>query len=247
MRCQAYVKTNKKQCQRNALKGSKYCWSHETKGPLFASLILGGLISLFLSSAWNSLVVSDEERELINLHSENVKLNESVNTLAGSSDSLLTQNTDLFLQNQELLRQIAGYQNDIEEQKRTVEALRDYSDIAHLDALGYPPGFGPGSDLKVNSQLVEMLKETYTIRKKQLFMRRDSQAEVTYRAVIGKYPNFPFGYYFVSLCLRERKDVAWRKYARQAAELLQKTTMIAGHNENHDEILTKLQGYLSQK
>jgi len=163
-----------------------------------------------------------------------------------SDDSLYTQNKDLLSQNKKLITQITEYQEDIEEQKKTIDALRDYSHVAQLDALGSPPGFGPGSDIKFDSPLIEMLKGTYTTRKKQIFMKRDTKAEARYREVIDKYPNFPFAYYFVALCLRERNDKGWRQYAEAAVNILLKTTTIDGHNENHDEVLRKLQSYLNQ-
>lgn len=177
---------------------------------------------------------------------ESSQLSRNLESLRRSNDSLYTQNSQLLTQSEELLSLIAQYQDDIEEQKHTINSLRDYSHVATLDALGYPPGLGLGSDLKFNSPLTEMLEGTYTTKDKQLFMKRDSQAEARYRAVIDKYPNSPFAYYFVALCLHQKDDSGWRQYAEAAVNILMKTTMIDGHNANHDEVLQKLQSMLKQ-
>lgn len=129
----------------------------------------------------------------------------------------------------------------------TLIALRDYSSVARLDALGNPPGAGIGSDLKVDTELTKLLEGTYTVARSRIFMKRDPEAEQRYRTVIERFPKFPFGYYFLAICLRERGDKKWRMHAEHAVEILHKTTQIDGHNSNHDEVFQKLLSWLNAK
>lgn len=135
----------------------------------------------------------------------------------------------------------------IENLKLDVYALKEFSTIAQLDAVGNPPGYGHGSDIKFNSELTDLLTNTYTVKNNQYYMERTSEAELIYRSVIEKYPKFPFAYYFLVLCLREKKDESWKIYTKKAIEIFEITTSIVGHNSNHDEILKKLRKYLNKR
>jgi Ca2+/Na+ antiporter len=128
-----------------------------------------------------------------------------------------------------------------------VTSLKEYSSVACLDALGNPSGFGYGGDLKYNSPLTRMLEGTFNEKSDQLHMSRDQEAEAKYRAVIKKFPKFPFAYYFLALCLRDRGDPCWRDYATKAIVILEKTTTIDGHHRHHDEVLRRLRDYLGEK
>ena len=59
----------------------------------------------------------------------------------------------------------------------------------------------------------------------------------TCKSVIEKFPQCPFAYYFLSLCLKERGDSSWRGYAEKARSILQKTTSVENHSKDHDLIL----------
>lgn len=74
--CQAVTTLSKKQCKKNALPGSKYCFFHIEKTPLLISLILGTLITLSLSAIWYKLVPSEELKAL------NIESNERKKTAA---------------------------------------------------------------------------------------------------------------------------------------------------------------------
>ena len=131
--------------------------------------------------------------------------------------------------------------------ERTLVAVRDYSAVALLDALGNPPGGGPGSDIKIQNELTSLLEGTFSLADDKIQMRRDQEAEARYREVIAKFPNFPFGHYFLALCLKDRGDQQWRGHAQRAVDILLLTTQIDGHNRNHDEILSKLTSWLEEK
>jgi len=118
--------------------------------------------------------------------------------------------------------------------------IRDYSSVAQLDALGQPPNMGITSDVKIENKLTMLLEGTYSVANGQIFMKRDLKAEQRYITIIEEYPNFPFGYYYLALCHRERGDDEWRLHAQHALDILKNTTQIDGHSKNHDEVLNKI-------
>ena len=125
-------------------------------------------------------------------------------------------------------------------------ALRDYSSVANRDALGNPNYAGIGSDIKYNDELTSLLADMYSIEGSQIVMKRGLEAEQRYREIIDKFPKFPFGYYFLAFCLRERGDDEWRFHARQAVKILRMTTQVDGHSRNHDEVLNKISSWLEE-
>ena len=64
--------------------------------------------------------------------------------------------------------------------EKTSQAILDYSDVARLDALGNPPGFGPGGDIVFNDELTLLLKGTYEFKNNQIHMSRSPEAEAKY-------------------------------------------------------------------
>jgi hypothetical protein len=55
-----------------------------------------------------------------------------------------------------------------------------------------------------------------------------------YENIIKKCPKFPFPYLALSQCLLNRKDPSWKEYAAKAQSILNKTTEIPLHSQDHD-------------
>ncbi len=125
-----------------------------------------------------------------------------------------------------------------------IEAVRDYSDIAKLDCTGLSLRVKP--PLKYSTNLSEMLKGSYDANETQFAFRFDANAEVIYRKVIENYPKFPFPYFGLAVCLKNRGDPNWKPYAEKAGEILKKTTSISGHEDQHDQVLERLQILLNE-
>ena len=68
--CQAHVVSTNARCTKPAVRGSKYCWWHQSKGLLFVSLLAGAILSLALSEAWHAIVPSVEHQELRSLRQD---------------------------------------------------------------------------------------------------------------------------------------------------------------------------------
>lgn len=112
--------------------------------------------------------------------------------------------------------------------------------------LGNPKGIGPGSVIEYKSNLTDLIKKTCTVVGDKVSFKNDLESENIYRQIIEKYPRFPFGYYYLSFALYSKNDPSWKFYARRAVEILKKTTIIDGHNGDHDKILKMLENSLKQ-
>jgi hypothetical protein len=78
-------------------------------------------------------------------------------------------------------------------------------------------------------------------------VQMNSEAEAIYRRVVVEYPDFPFGHYYLALCLREKADTDWRTHAEMALALFEETTQIVGHNPQHDDGLRRLRKLLGKR
>jgi hypothetical protein len=66
------------------------------------------------------------------------------------------------------------------------------------------------------------------------------------RSVIKKFPQYPFSYYFLSLCLKDKGDSSWRGYAKKAETIFIKTTKMQNHHNDHDLILIEIKKLLAR-
>jgi len=73
-KCQAHVISRNAQCDKSALRWSRYCWWHQPKGLLSVSVILGAVFSLALPEIYHRFVPSREEQAL-------TRTQESINAL----------------------------------------------------------------------------------------------------------------------------------------------------------------------
>jgi len=60
--CQAHVAATNSQCSKPTLRGSRYCWWHQSKGLLLFSLFTGAILSLAISEGWQRIVPSEEKK-----------------------------------------------------------------------------------------------------------------------------------------------------------------------------------------
>ncbi|MCL5269743.1 MAG: hypothetical protein M1457_04130 [bacterium] len=119
-----------------------------------------------------------------------------------------------------------------------VDIIKRYSDVAKMNALGMDVEVVP--PLQYNSPISTLLMGTWQSIEGRLVMSKTIEAEKKYRKIVDKYPHFPFSYYYISDCLKERGDPSWKDYAHKAIDILEKTTSITGHHHNHDEMLQYL-------
>lgn len=120
-----------------------------------------------------------------------------------------------------------------------VEDIRDYGEVATWDFFGstsLSAASGIGFDTPMSGWA-----EGYLTRNKDgnYDIRCDSEALNHYRQMHIKNPYYPFPLHPLVLCLKRKGDDAWRDYAKKAISILEKTTLVAGHNQGHE--LTLLQ------
>ena len=124
--------------------------------------------------------------------------------------------------------------------QRDIDALKsksDYSEVARLNMQGKP---FPDGDIAFNSPLSLMMDGTYKLEGNTLTFYRTPDAEARLRKVIATYPTFPFAYYGLALCLRDRGNDSWRSEMAHAREIFQITTSIPGHQPDHDDALKRI-------
>ncbi len=58
--------------------------------------------------------------------------------------------------------------------------------------------------------------------------------------VIRQVPLYPFSYYFLAKCLKEKGNQSWKDFAIEAKSILEKTTKFPKHHPDHDLILQEI-------
>jgi hypothetical protein len=132
--------------------------------------------------------------------------------------------------------EIARLENDL-------VAVRDYADIAQLNLIGKP---FIDTAIIWNSDLSSMLEGTYTIEGTYVTFKNDHESDQKFKAVIERYPRFPFAYYALAWSLRSKGKPEWVIYAHIAREKLEKTSLVSGHHPNHDQTLQQIKNALNQ-
>ena len=128
------------------------------------------------------------------------------------------------------------------ELKGTVNALRNYSEVARLNPYGLMGVVGPG--LTERSPTSKVLEGAWIERNGKIVVVCDDSSLEKFRRVINFYPSFPWTYYALAVCLRTRGEQGWRDYAKKAIQIFESTTLLAGHHPSHDEGFKELRGYL---
>ena len=127
---------------------------------------------------------------------------------------------------------------------QSLEALRDYSYVARLTIDGTSGRAGAG--LTETTAISKMLADTRITRDKKVFPNCDEQSLKKYRATVDEHPRFPFSHWSLSVCLRIRRDPAWKHHAHEAVNIFRKTTRLADHHPSHDEALRGLENHLAE-
>lgn len=115
-----------------------------------------------------------------------------------------------------------------------LQATRDYYSEAQLNMLGK---LFPDGQVIFNTPISQALEGTFTMNGTSFTFKEDAASESKYRDVINKYPKFQFTYWNLASVLRNRNDPSWKGYVERAFEILEKTTLVAGHHAHHDLVL----------
>jgi len=125
----------------------------------------------------------------------------------------------------------------------SVDAIKEYTEISKMDFSGSPYNLAP--PLQYSSALTKMLEGCYDKKENAYYPLCGDDVEETYKKVIENFPKFPFSYYGLASCLKNKGDASWKSYAEKAVDIFKKTTSIDGHNDQHDQALKILQNWLN--
>ena len=168
----------------------------------------------------------------------------ALKTVNAKNDSLLYQNNQLLSQNIRHSAQIEAYKEDLEREKQTVEALKQYADIAPLNFIGIKGIYGKG--LKESSAYSRILESAVEVVNDKYTPKCDAGSIQQFQELINKHPRFPFGYFCMAQCLAAQGKESWKDYASQGIEILEKTTLLAGHHPHQKKALQTLRRVLRQ-
>lgn len=190
--------------------------------------------------------------EMGRLRTDNKRLTEA---LAEKSNEVLRLETQLVPFRTEALRRFPGDEQHalaklaerLHELEASIERTREYSEVAAQDALG-TAYLRVGNYLWTSkTSVTHMLEGTYmTDGRNGSFVRTDRDAELVFRAVIRQNPKFPFAFYFLARCLKQRGAPEWKVAAQEAGRLFENTTQITEHHADHDAVLQKVRLLLAE-
>lgn len=135
----------------------------------------------------------------------------------------------------------------IQRLESTIENLNNLQRYGHVSNLGMYGGenmMGPG--LYTTDPLYNALSGTYRIENNAFKFNCGQEYEDRYKAIIEQYPDFPFTYYALADCKKQRNEEDWRAYATKAVEILKWTTQIGGHKAEHGQALSQMLSDLAQ-
>ena len=201
---------------------------------LVGLLILGGVgngIAAVLTHLEDA-----KQREQAQL--ERKEISDLIQVLAGQSG--LTDSQVLV----EAAQELRMLRVDVAGMEEELEGLTRYSQVAEYDIFGLRGLAGPGSGLRENSPIADALEGAWQERETEngpkYFARCDEQSLKQFEHVTDIYPDFPFTYYALAVCLAQEGNARWRDHAERAVEIFQHTTQIAGHRAQHHEAQQEL-------
>jgi hypothetical protein len=130
------------------------------------------------------------------------------------------------------------------ERDQQIEALKDYSQIARYDVFGTTGLAAP--PLKETTDISPLLEGVVTAKDGKAVADCEDASLAKFKTVIERFPRYPFGYYWMAVCLRVKNDPGWKDYASQALTILQKTTILNGHHSHHDEAKHEIETWFAE-
>ena len=93
--CQAFASSTKMQCTKFSFRGSKYCWHHQSKLPVFAALLVGIITSLLIPKIWESVFPSKVLKQIESNTDQIPILAQDINTAVETIHSVEDIRTDV--------------------------------------------------------------------------------------------------------------------------------------------------------
>jgi len=254
--CTAIAKSTGMACRKKAFPGSRYCLYHVEPVPLLLGGLVGAVLSLIVAEGFRAVVPSAETRQLIAARRETSDLKKD---FTGREQRLSSQVGTLLKGNEALQKLLDPFKSvatrrfpeletdaalaklatEVDLQRDELNSIRRYTQVSKLNIIGTTGTVLP--PLTEETGISRMLKGTFTIANDSASWSCDAVTTAKFQEVIAKFPDFPFTYYALATCLRQRGDGSWKRYATKAIEILKNTTKIDGHHPSHDQALRELE------
>ena len=143
----------------------------------------------------------------------------------------------------EQIQALVGSERELRERTRLAEdaalkAKQDadflrYQDVALYNAIGNKSGAWNGIPF-VKTPINDWSQHFITRDNGKIQFACNSDSIDACNSVIKKVPLYPFSYYFLAKCLKERQDPGWKGHALTAKQIFSKTVILPGHHTDHD-------------
>ena len=134
------------------------------------------------------------------------------------------------------------------DKRKSDKDMANFKKFANISRLGY---YGleidPGPGITTNHSLYNKMKDVSEKKDGKVYPKCGILPESIYSSLIKENPDFPFSYYAMSVCKKDRNDPDWIEYAEKALTILNITTSIGNHHEQHDITLKALSKILGNR
>ncbi len=124
-----------------------------------------------------------------------------------------------------------------------INRIEKYSNIAKMQPCG--SDVCPGKYIHFTGGLGGDLQGTYTKDGNKFTYNCSDESINKLISITENYPDFPFSYYGLATCKKDRGIDGWEVYAKKAIEIFEQTTKIDDHNSCHDDALKDLRNDLN--
>ncbi|MDE2009290.1 MAG: hypothetical protein KGJ09_04335 [Candidatus Omnitrophica bacterium] len=138
----------------------------------------------------------------------------------------------------EALSKLAFQLNNLE------SAVSDIKKYAYVSTLGVNGSTNDNTGVIILTTPISLIMQDALNTNKlthQVTFKCDDASIARYKKVIDLYPNFPFSYYGLAVCLSNHNNPIVGEYLKQAWQILKVTTTIDGHHPAHDEVLKNIE------
>jgi len=87
-KCQAFASSTQKQCEKFALRGSSYCWHHQSKLPILITLLVGVTTGLLIPKIWEAFFPSKVLQQIESNTGQIPDLAQDINEVVNTTHSV---------------------------------------------------------------------------------------------------------------------------------------------------------------
>ena len=188
------------------------------------------------------LIKDDHEKQSTN--AENQRLKNNISRVDSGYNQLKKDyNTKV-----EAIKSLQGEISDLDFKAKVAEELA-YREYALYSAVGEKNSGGlasiNGVRMFTQTPLTGWNKSFVVVQGAGTKCKCSHVSLETCRAVIEKFPQYPFPYYFLAKCLKEKGDPSWKGFAETAGKIFSKTTQTPNHHKDHDAIANEVRELLN--